>query len=56
MQTLYILATREENDQTSPQKVLKSQFAASKSLFAFLLQNVVEIARYAEKDAYKKAN
>ena len=56
MQTLYILATRDENDQASPQKVLKSQFAASKSLFAFLLQNVVEIAKYAEKDAYKKAN
>lgn len=57
MQTLY--GCNSESDQNSktpsPSKNLDQHFNQTRSLFVYLLYFITQIARYAEKDAHKKA-
>lgn len=58
MQTLYAYSA--ENEQTAkaptPSKVLDQHFNQSRSLFVYLVYFLTQVARYAEKDAHKKAS
>lgn len=57
MQTLYVVQTSNQTDKpVDPQKILKQHFTQSRSLLVYLIQFITEIARYAEKDAYKKSH
>lgn len=57
MQTLYVVQTSNQTDKpVDPQKILKQHFNQSRSLLVYLIQFITEIARYAEKDAYKKSH
>ncbi len=58
MQTLY--ACSAETEQTSkvphPSKILDQHFSQTRSLFVYLIYFMTQIARYAEKDAHKRAS
>jgi N utilization substance protein B len=57
MQSLYTLDSYQEPAQSGePLKLLKKQLEQSRQLFIYLVYFVCEVARYAEKDAAKKAN
>lgn len=57
MQLLYTLEPGEElNSKTDAVKTLKKQLNQSCDLFIYLLYFLTEVARYAEKDAQKRAN
>jgi N utilization substance protein B len=57
MQTLYTLSTVEaENNVPDPVKSLQKQIDASRQLFVYLLYCLTEVARYAEKDAHRRAS
>jgi N utilization substance protein B len=57
MQTLYTLNTVDGGqNNTDPVRLLKKQLDASRQLFIYLLYVLTEVARYAEKDAVKRAN
>lgn len=57
MQTLYALNTTEESGKPlDPHKILKQHFAQSRSLLVYIIYFLTEVARYAEKDAYKKSH
>jgi N utilization substance protein B len=57
MQTLYTLTTLDgEQGNIDPVKVLQKQIDASRQLFVYLLFVLTEVARYAEKDAVKRAS
>lgn len=58
MQTLY--ACTAETEQISkvpnPSKILDQHFSQTRSLFVYLIYFITQIARYAEKDAHKRAS
>lgn len=57
MQTLYALQTSDQPEKpVDPQKILKQHFAQSRSLLVYVIYFLTQIARYAEKDAYKKSH
>lgn len=57
MQTLYAYTASIETDRPiDPQKTLKQYFNQTKSLLTCLVYFLTEVARYAEKDAYKKSH
>lgn len=57
MQTLYTLSTVDaEQHLPDPVKILQKQVDASRQLFVYLLYCLTEVARYAEKDAHKRAS
>ncbi len=57
MQTLYTLNTADTGqNNVDPVKLLKKQLDASRQLFIYLLYVLTEAARYAEKDAAKRAS
>ena len=57
MQTLYTLHTFDGRQNNSdPVKLLKKQIDSSRQLFIYLLYILTEVARYAEKDALKRAS
>lgn len=56
MQTLYAHGTIDDNKPQEEQKVLKHHFQQTRSLLIYLIHFITEIARYAEKDAYKKSH
>lgn len=57
MQTLYINGTISPADKPiDSSKILKQHFNQTRELFVYLIQFITEIARYAEKDAYKKSH
>ncbi len=55
MQVLYALETMEDS-KIDPVKQLKKDLDASKELFVFLVHNLLEIARFAEKHAAQRAS
>ncbi|WP_243745464.1 transcription antitermination factor NusB [Segetibacter sp. 3557_3] len=56
MQTLYTLGTAEaDTKMPEPVKILQKQIDASRQLFLYLLYCLTEVARYAEKDAHRRA-
>lgn len=57
MQTLYTVSSLEQETKgTDPQKILKQHFDQTRSLLVYLTWYLTEVARYAEKDAHKKAS
>ena len=57
MQTLYAAQSSHEIDKPfNPEKTLKQHFAQSRSLLVFIIQFLTDVARYAEKDAYKRSH
>ncbi len=57
MQTLYaVQASQESEKPLDPEKTLKQHFLQSRSLLVYIIRFVTEIARYAEKDAYKRSH
>lgn len=57
MQTLYAAQSSHETDKPfNPEKTLKQHFAQSRSLLVFIIQFLTDVARYAEKDAYKRSH
>ncbi|MFV0606242.1 MAG: transcription antitermination factor NusB [Niabella sp.] len=57
MQTLYAVHASEETDKPlNPQKILRNHFNQSRSLLLYTIQYLTDVARYAEKDAYKKSH
>ncbi|MCD2421693.1 transcription antitermination factor NusB [Niabella pedocola] len=58
MQTLYACSTEAEQNSKvpSPSKVLDQHFNQTRSLFVYLIYFLTQIARYAEKDAHKRAS
>lgn len=57
MQTLYaVQASQESEKPLDPEKTLKQHFLQSRSLLVYIIQFLTEIARYAEKDAYKRSH
>ena len=57
MQTLYAVHASEETEKKpDPQKILKQHFAQSRSLLVYIIQFLTDVARYAEKDAYKRSH
>lgn len=57
MQALYAYTASQDSDKPlDPHKILKNHFAQTQSLVVHLIYFVTEIARYAEKDAYKKSH
>ncbi len=57
MQTLYAVPSNDEtNKPFDPQKALRQHFAQSRSLLVYIIQFLTDIARYAEKDAYRKSH
>ncbi|MCW3080977.1 MAG: nusB [Segetibacter sp.] len=56
MQTLYTLSTADGQNYPEPVKLLKKQVDSSRQLFVYLLYVLTEVARYAEKDAIKRAS
>lgn len=58
MQTLYAYSAESEQaaKASTPSKVLDQHFNQSRSLFVYLVYFLSQVARYAEKDAHKKAS
>lgn len=57
MQTLYSYTSSLDTDKPlDPQKTLKQHFNQTRSLMVYAVHFLTEIARYAEKDAYRKSN
>jgi N utilization substance protein B len=56
MQTLYTLNTDRGQNNVDPVKLLQKQLDATRQLFIYLLYVLTEVARYAEKDAAKRAS
>lgn len=57
MQTLYVHATNDPSDKPlDPYKILKQHFLQSRSLLTYMIYFITEVARYAEKDAYRKSH
>ncbi|WP_090391625.1 transcription antitermination factor NusB [Niabella drilacis] len=58
MQTLYACSTETEQNSKvpSPSKILDQHFNQTRSLFVYLIYFITQIARYAEKDAHKRAS
>jgi N utilization substance protein B len=57
MQTLYTVSSLEQETKgNDPQKILKQHFDQTRSLLVYLTWFLTEVARYAEKDAHKKAS
>ena len=57
MQTLYAYTTSlDANQPLDPQKVLKQHFNQTRSLIVYTIHFLTEVARYAEKDAYRKSH
>jgi N utilization substance protein B len=56
MQTLYTLNTDGGQNNVDPVKLLQKQLDATRQLFIYLLYVLTEVARYAEKDAAKRAS
>ncbi len=57
MQTLYAFTTSVETDRPiDPQKTLTQYFNQTRTLLTSLVYFLTEIARYAEKDAYRKSH
>lgn len=57
MQTLYAFTASLDTDKPlDPQKTLKQHFNQSRSLLVYTTYFLTEVARYAEKDAYKKSH
>ncbi|MBK8953291.1 MAG: transcription antitermination factor NusB [Chitinophagaceae bacterium] len=62
MQTLYTVTTLEHDEAAAikpapnPQKILHQPFDQTRSLLVYLIWNLTEIARYAEKDAHQRAS
>lgn len=56
MQTLYKLNTDGGQNNADPVKLLQKQLDATRQLFIYLLYVLTEVARYAEKDAAKRAS
>ncbi len=57
MQTLYAYTTGiDTNKPTNPQKTLKNHFDQTRALLVYIVYYFTEIARYAEKDAYRKSH
>lgn len=57
MQTLYTYTTSlDDNKPLDPQKTLKQHFNQTRSLIVYIVHFLTEIARYAEKDAFKKSH
>lgn len=57
MQTLYAAHSSHQTDKPfNPEKILKQHFAQSRSLLVFIIQFLTDVARYAEKDAYKRSH
>ncbi|MCH5597746.1 transcription antitermination factor NusB [Niabella ginsengisoli] len=57
MQTLYAYNTSLDTDKPlDPQKTLKQHFNQTRSLVTYIIFFLTEVARYAEKDAYKKSH
>src|ERR1051325_2599291 len=56
MQTLYTVTTLiDETKPGEPQKLLQQHFDQTRSLFIYLIYFLMEVLRYAEKDAQQKA-
>lgn len=57
MQTLYVHTTYTEADKSLDlNKILKHHFGQTRSLFVYLIYFLTQVARYAEKDAYRKSH
>src|SRR5919112_692369 len=57
MQTLYTLSSVEAGQSIGdPVKTLQKQVDSSRQLFVYLLYCLTEVARYAEKDAHRRAS
>jgi len=57
MQTLYAYTSSLDTEKPlDSQKILKQHFNQTRSLFVFMVYTITEIARYAEKDAYRKSH
>lgn len=57
MQTIYNVSTSDSGTKTAEaQKILQKHFDQTKSLFIYLVYFLIEVVRYAEKDAHQKAS
>jgi transcription antitermination protein NusB len=56
MQTLYTVSTTENTKPGEPQKLLQKHFDESKELVEYFIYWLVEVASYAEKDAYVRSS
>lgn len=57
MQTLYAYTTGLDADKPlDSRKILRQHFNQTRTLFVFMVYLLTEVARYAEKDAYKKSH
>jgi N utilization substance protein B len=57
MQTLYTVSTTKNNDKPGePQKLLQKHFDQSKDLVQYVIYWIVEVASYAEQDAYNRSS
>lgn len=57
MQTLYSYTSSLDTDKPlDPQKTLKQHFSQTRSLMVYVVHFLTEVARYAEKDAYRKSH
>jgi transcription antitermination protein NusB len=56
MQTLYTVSTTETTKPGEPQKLLQKHFDQSKELVEYFIYWLVEVASYAEKDAYLRSS
>lgn len=56
MQTLYTVSTLESVKPDEPQKLLQRHFDQSKELVEYFIYWIVEVASYAEKDAYIRSS
>lgn len=57
MQTLYTITSHENNNPApDPQKILAKHFDQTRNLLVYLTYFLTQVARYAEKDAHKKAS
>ncbi len=57
MQTLYSYTSSLDTDKPlDPQKTLRQHFSQTRSLMVYVVHFLTEVARYAEKDAFRKSN
>ncbi|MFT3901880.1 MAG: transcription antitermination factor NusB [Niabella sp.] len=57
MQALYAVSSSEHGEKpVDPQRILKQYFNQTRSLLVYMIQFMTEVARYAEKDAYRKSH
>ncbi|ANH81152.1 transcription antitermination factor NusB [Niabella ginsenosidivorans] len=58
MQTLYAYSAEatQESKAPSPSRILDQHFNQTRSLFVYLIYFLTQVARYAEKDAHKRAS